>query len=253
MAVAVPVIRSLLSWVGGRPGGQQPPEGLGRAVHDGRRAHPGCADRRGHRPSSRATRRTRRSSPSSAGPTARYTGRGRRAAAPRRLKRPQPRSCRLSDPGDTAARVGRLAWRPPPAGCERAVEAVQPLLAAHHLASEMAGTVSGTELVQSAMATNLRLGADAEEALRREAERTGRSQQELIREAVDRYLGLAGNRPPTSDRDVVVTSGLALPARRAYEELEELVRLPDGADDDRAARPRRPRVTCGSTSTAARC
>ena len=90
----------------------------------------------------------------------------------------------------------------------------------------MAGTVSGTELVQSAMATNLRLGADAEEALRREAERTGRSQQELIREAVDRYLGLAGNRPPTSDRDVVVTSGLALPARRAYEELEELVRLP---------------------------
>jgi Ribbon-helix-helix protein, copG family len=78
------------------------------------------------------------------------------------------------------------------------------------------------------MATNLRLRAEAERALRDEAERTGRSQQELIREAVDRYLGLSAARPATSDRDAVVSSGLALPARRAYAELEELVRLPDG-------------------------
>jgi hypothetical protein len=80
----------------------------------------------------------------------------------------------------------------------------------------------------AAVATNLRLRADAEQALRREAERTGRSQQDLIREAVDRYLGLAGARPATSDRDVVVSSGLALPARRAYDELDEPVELPDG-------------------------
>ena len=48
-----------------------------------------------------------------------------------------------------------------------------------------------------------------------------------MREAVDQYLGLAGDRTSTSDRDVVVASGLALPARRAYEELEELVRVPE--------------------------
>ena len=94
---------------------------------------------------------------------------------------------------------------------------------------ELVSTILGTELVQYAdMATNLRLRADAERALRREAERTGRSQQDLIREAVDRYLGLAGDRPVTSDRDLVVSSGVALPSRRAYEELDELVRLPDG-------------------------
>lgn len=37
---------------------------------------------------------------------------------------------------------------------------------------------------------NLRLGAEAEAALKTEAERTGRSQQDLLREAVGTYLGL---------------------------------------------------------------
>lgn len=46
------------------------------------------------------------------------------------------------------------------------------------------------------MATNLRLRPDAEEAVRAEAARTGKSQQDVIREAVDRYLGLA----PMSER-----------------------------------------------------
>jgi predicted DNA-binding protein len=78
------------------------------------------------------------------------------------------------------------------------------------------------------MATNLRLRADAERALRREAERTGRSQQDLIREAIDRYLGLTVDRPVTSDRDALVSSGAVQPARSAYHELDELVRLPDG-------------------------
>lgn len=40
------------------------------------------------------------------------------------------------------------------------------------------------------MATNLRLRPETEEALRLEAERTGRSQQEIIREALDLHLGL---------------------------------------------------------------
>lgn len=65
------------------------------------------------------------------------------------------------------------------------------------------------------MATNLRLRDDATEALRQASERSGRSQQDLIREAVDRYLGLVDDqtdldraiaagrvRPPTPFRDV---------------------------------------------------
>lgn len=45
------------------------------------------------------------------------------------------------------------------------------------------------------MATNLRLRPEAETALRKEAERTGRSQQDLIREALDRYLSIGTPRP----------------------------------------------------------
>jgi hypothetical protein len=54
------------------------------------------------------------------------------------------------------------------------------------------------------MATNLRLDERAAAALRAAARATGRSQQELLREAVDRYLGLRA----TSDRERAVASGL---------------------------------------------
>jgi len=40
------------------------------------------------------------------------------------------------------------------------------------------------------MATNLRLRPETEHALKLEAERSGRSQQEIIREALDLHLGL---------------------------------------------------------------
>jgi predicted transcriptional regulator len=40
------------------------------------------------------------------------------------------------------------------------------------------------------MAMNLRLSPEAEAALRAEADRANRSQQDLIRDAVDQYLGL---------------------------------------------------------------
>lgn len=82
------------------------------------------------------------------------------------------------------------------------------------------GTVAG-------MATNLRLQANAEQALRREAERTGRSQQELIREALDHYLGLTSDPPVRTDRDAMVSLGVVLPARTAFREVGQLVRLPD--------------------------
>ena len=64
------------------------------------------------------------------------------------------------------------------------------------------------------MATNLRLSTEAERALRTESARTGRSQQELIREALDRYLGLA-NAPASSAMADLVRDG-ARPPRQPY-------------------------------------
>ncbi|MGI8612797.1 MAG: ribbon-helix-helix protein, CopG family [Nocardioidaceae bacterium] len=57
------------------------------------------------------------------------------------------------------------------------------------------------------MATNLRLSAETATALRAAAESTGRSQQDLLRDAVNRYLGLSGE----SDRERGVRSGLVRP------------------------------------------
>ena len=56
------------------------------------------------------------------------------------------------------------------------------------------------------MATNLRLDERAASALRDASQRTGRSQQELLREAIDRYLGLGA--AAESARDRAVGSGL---------------------------------------------
>jgi hypothetical protein len=79
------------------------------------------------------------------------------------------------------------------------------------------------------MATNLRLRPDAEEAVRAEAARTGRSQQELIREAVDAYLGLRDSHP-RSEAEALVATGSVLPARTPFVEVddEDMLRLPEG-------------------------
>ncbi|WP_417564625.1 ribbon-helix-helix protein, CopG family [Microbacterium sp.] len=45
------------------------------------------------------------------------------------------------------------------------------------------------------MAMNLRLQPEAAAALRAESERTGLSQQEILRRAVDEHLGLGAERP----------------------------------------------------------
>jgi len=55
------------------------------------------------------------------------------------------------------------------------------------------------------MATNLRLSEQTAAALRDAARRSGRSQQDLLREAVERFLGL-GNESATRDR--AVSTGL---------------------------------------------
>jgi len=80
------------------------------------------------------------------------------------------------------------------------------------------------------MATNLRLRPETEEALRAEAARTSRSQQEIIREAVDRYLGLGREFGPTNDAEALLGSGKVLPARTKFKVLVSLVELPAGAE-----------------------
>jgi hypothetical protein len=69
------------------------------------------------------------------------------------------------------------------------------------------------------VATNLRLHPDAQSALRDEAERTGRSQQDIIREALNRYLDRAVTphiRSGRRDRDEMVASGAVLAPRTPY-------------------------------------
>lgn len=80
------------------------------------------------------------------------------------------------------------------------------------------------------MATNLRLRADAQEALRAQAAATGRSQQELIREAVDRFLGLASEISPRTAEGALLASGAVLAARTDFRELKQLLPLPAGLD-----------------------
>ena len=77
------------------------------------------------------------------------------------------------------------------------------------------------------MATNLRLRAETENALRAEAERTGRSQQELIREALDRYLGVRVT-PGSRSMDRLIASGAVIPPEVPYRRPHRLITLPDG-------------------------
>ena len=82
------------------------------------------------------------------------------------------------------------------------------------------------------MATNLRLRPEAEAALREASERTGRSQQELLREAVDQFLGLAERPvPPPSSRDSVddlIARGILRLAREPFRRARRRLTLPEG-------------------------
>ena len=78
------------------------------------------------------------------------------------------------------------------------------------------------------MAMNLRLSPDAEEALRREAERVGRSQQEVIREAIGRYLGLSGVHDSSGELGALVSTGTVRPPRVPYRKVAKRLSLPPG-------------------------
>jgi hypothetical protein len=71
------------------------------------------------------------------------------------------------------------------------------------------------------MSTNLRLSQEAAAALRDFSAKTGRSQQELIREAVDRFLGR--NREPDG-RQRAIEAGL-VKAPTPFQDIEPSVRL----------------------------
>ncbi|HJR91819.1 MAG TPA: hypothetical protein VJ938_05225, partial [Acidimicrobiia bacterium] len=77
------------------------------------------------------------------------------------------------------------------------------------------------------MATNLRLRPDAEEAVRLEAQRTGRSQQAVIREAIDRHLGLAPRSLELKFEELVADPRLRLP-RSPYRKAARRIELPAG-------------------------
>jgi hypothetical protein len=78
------------------------------------------------------------------------------------------------------------------------------------------------------MAMNLRLGPDAEEAVRREAQRTGRSQQDVIREAVSRHLGLPVGEGLRGDLSMLVSTGTVRPPRAPYRRVVKRLSLPPG-------------------------
>lgn len=76
------------------------------------------------------------------------------------------------------------------------------------------------------MATNLRLRPDAEEALRTESVRVGRSQQELIREAIDSYLRVVAG--PGGDLGSLMAAGLVRAPRSELRAPARRIMLPEG-------------------------
>lgn len=80
------------------------------------------------------------------------------------------------------------------------------------------------------MAMNLRLPPATADALKERAASTGRSQQELIREAVESYLGLKENdlRPYRGTTADLIARGLVRPPDTPYRQATRMLTLPDG-------------------------
>ncbi len=74
------------------------------------------------------------------------------------------------------------------------------------------------------MSTNLRLGDELAAALRHAAVQRGQSQQEIVREAIAKELGLA---PAPTPMARAIQSGLIKPPT-PYREVVAAVRLPKG-------------------------
>jgi len=76
-------------------------------------------------------------------------------------------------------------------------------------------------------AETLRALAEAREAVRA-GDVTYRPQQHLIREAVERYLGLSDDPGPRSSAESLIASLGLLPARTPFRDVEPTIRLPPG-------------------------
>lgn len=78
------------------------------------------------------------------------------------------------------------------------------------------------------MAMNLRLRPELESALRDESKRTGRSQQDLIREALEAFLGRSVGTSASRSIDDLIAAGIVKPARPMLPRPEKLLSLPEG-------------------------
>ena len=92
------------------------------------------------------------------------------------------------------------------------------------------GTVRSQSWYHRLVSTNLRLSAEAADALRAAARQTGRSQQELLREALDQYLGLTQRQSP---RERAIASGLVR-TPTSFRDPAPAIRLPDGVPSSTA-------------------
>ena len=73
---------------------------------------------------------------------------------------------------------------------------------------------------------NVRPRSEAEAALRAEAERTGRSQQDILREAVGKYLGLIPSE--AGDTDPLISRGKVAPPRVPFRDVRPRLHLRPG-------------------------
>jgi hypothetical protein len=78
------------------------------------------------------------------------------------------------------------------------------------------------------MAMNLRLAPETERALRAEATRSGRSQQQIVREALAVHLDMGGRPPAHNDREALVMTGRVYPPRQPYRRVTPVVTLAPG-------------------------
>jgi hypothetical protein len=78
------------------------------------------------------------------------------------------------------------------------------------------------------MAMNLRLSSEAADAVRREAQRTGRSQQEVIRDAIASHLGLGAGEGSRDELGSLVSTGTVRPPRAWNRQGAKRLTLPSG-------------------------
>lgn len=86
------------------------------------------------------------------------------------------------------------------------------------------GTIMSSQWYRRAVSTNLRLSEELVHALRTAAARRGRSQQDIVREAIAKELGLASD--PTA-MELAVRAG-TVEAPEPFQDVEPTLKLPKG-------------------------